>query len=86
MTVLLLPPRFFDDHADRELPTPEVLGRRGRSYVVALEDDRLRELFSDACYYAGSGGPDQPGLNGLRASARATRDTIAEAKGWAIIP
>ena len=50
--LIKLPKRFFDDHADRELPTPEVVSETARYYVVDRADPALPELLSDADYYS----------------------------------
>jgi len=72
-----LPKSFFDDHAARELPTPEVIRETRAHYIVSKDDLALPELLSDARYY--SDGLDMA-PRGIVVSARATvRALIAEA-------
>jgi hypothetical protein len=58
-----IPTRFFDDHFDRDLPTPKY-ERAGKSYVVDTDDPDFAELVDDARFYTGARGPDAcpPGL------------------------
>lgn len=69
-STLRLPKTFFNDHAERDLPTPVVL-RETKSYVfVDAHDPAIRELINDAEYYAYPYGPN--GDEGLKKSAFAT--------------
>lgn len=71
MTHLLwIPKRFFDDHRDRDLPTPVVIRETARHYFIRADDPALPELQDDARYYAG---PDAPDMSpaGLSGAARA---------------
>jgi hypothetical protein len=77
-----LPPSFYEDHLERDLPTPEDVGN-AKSYVVIRADDpALPELLDDAEHYAHPWGPDAEGLSGLKASARATVRAIRDVLGW----
>jgi hypothetical protein len=77
-----LPPAFYDDHDERDLPTPEDVGN-AKSYVLVRADDpALRELLDDAEHYAHPYGPDGEGLGGLRSSAKATVRAIRDVIGW----
>ena len=67
--VIKVPAHFLDDHADRDLPTPAILKRCGRYYMVAIDDPALGELLSDARYYAWD---VDEAPRGLIMSARAT--------------
>ena len=71
--LIKLPKRFFDDHAERGLPTPEVIREYAHSYAVSINDPELSELLSDAEHYADA--VDQA-ERGLITSARATRRAI----------
>lgn len=47
-----LPWAFFQDHQDRDLPTPEPVRWNKKSVWVSLDDPNLDELLDDARYYA----------------------------------
>jgi hypothetical protein len=47
-----LPWGFFQDHQDRDLPTPEPVRWNKKSVWVSLDDPNLDELLDDAEYYA----------------------------------
>lgn len=82
MKTIKLPPAFYDDHDERDLPTPEDVGN-AKSYVLVRADDpALRELLDDAEHYAHPYGPDGEGLGGLRSSAKATVRAIRDVIGW----
>jgi hypothetical protein len=77
-----LPPAFYQDHDERDLPTPEGIGK-AKSYVLVRADDpALPELLNDAEFYAHPYGPDAEGLSGLKASAKATVRAIRDVTGW----
>lgn len=79
MNLIRLPQKFFTDHWERALPTPEVV-RETKSHVfVRADDPALPELLNDAEYYAHPNGPDADWLGGLKASARATVRAIKDA-------
>ena len=46
-----LPWAFFQDHEDRELPTPEPVRWNKKSVWVSLDDPNLDDLIEDAEYY-----------------------------------
>ena len=73
MITIRLPKQFFDDHWERELPTPAIIKQTRQHYYVAADDPALPELLDDADYYAGAYGPDAPWL---KSSARATVKAI----------
>ena len=75
--ILRLPRRFFDDHADRCLPTPAIVRQDDRHVWVRHDDPDLRELLEDATFYADPDGPDEVPA-GLKASARASVAAIQE--------
>ena len=70
-----LPPRFYDDHVDRELPSG-IEVKRTKNYVrVILDHAAYDDLLSDALYYVDAASDmlsGSPELLGLIASARAT--------------
>jgi hypothetical protein len=70
-----LPAAFFNDHAERELPTPKVLRENSRHVWVRSYDPALVELLNDARHYAHRDGPDEC-PRGLISSAKATVQTI----------
>jgi len=66
-----LPPKFYDDHTDRDLAGGIEI-RRTKTYVrVVLTYDEWAEIYSDASYYSEARFFDS-GYAGLCASARAT--------------
>lgn len=75
---ILLPVRFYDDHAERDLPTPVTLKRTGRHVTVALNDPALPELLADALHYADRDGPTagDPSYRGLKWSATITAEAL----------
>jgi hypothetical protein len=77
---LRLPKMFFQDHADRALPTPTVLRENARHVWVGLDDPDLPELLADAEHYAHPDGTDCEGLGGLVRSAKATVSAIRAAR------
>ena len=72
VSTLSLPAYFFDDHDERELPTPRVLHRTARTVTVAANDPNLAELLNDAGHYAAPDMHWASEYRGLVASARAT--------------
>lgn len=70
-----IPRVFFDDHAERELPTPEIVGRSLGRYVIRRDDPALPELINDAEYYAHPDGPDEA-PRGLKRAAQNLLDAL----------
>jgi len=70
-----LPTRFYDDHVARDLPAGQVVKHLARTTRVALTDDDLLEVLSDAEHYA-SLTPWDFNEAGLVASAAATARRI----------
>ena len=66
-----LPPRFYDDHVDRDLPGGTVVKRTKRLVTVEATEAELAEILSDARYYSEPGGPGDYDL-GIKSSAQAT--------------
>jgi hypothetical protein len=92
---LPLPPRFFDDHLDRGcedgLPEEErsvIVSASDKRVIASMTDAGIRELWSDADYYASEMGAE--GYIGLASSARATLRAIRAgyepAAGWRLDP
>jgi hypothetical protein len=50
--LIKLPARFFDDHEERELPTPHVVRRSARFVWINADDAALKDLVEDARWYA----------------------------------
>lgn len=76
-----LPPRFYDDYHDRDLPAPKVQRMQGVSYWVSVDDPRLQEFLDDAVFYAEPArdtGLDLDPL--LRRSAVTTRNRLQRAR------
>ena len=78
VSTLSLPAYFFDDHDERELPTPRVLHRTARTVTVAANDPNLAELLNDAGHYADPDMHWASEYRGLVASARATVRAISD--------
>lgn len=80
---LFLPPRFWDDHLDRECEEAAEIAEDDRTQeirrvsggvIVSMTEAGIRELWSDADYYASEMGAE--GQMGLASSARATLKAI----------
>jgi hypothetical protein len=74
--LIAVPAMFYDDHAQRGLPTPAEVDRKGRQVLILAEDPAVAELRDDAAYYADPFGPDML-PPGLRASAKRTVAALA---------
>ena len=80
-TVIIRIPRFFyDDHEERDLPTPPAIKANKRHVWIDLEHEDVHELLSDADFYGNSGGWDCG--TGLGNSARATIKAIKAHATW----
>jgi hypothetical protein len=80
MHEIRLPGVFMNDHADRELPSGDVVWGKGPTVLVRCDDATLREIESDARFYAGPDGPFaeySPSRNPIVRSARKTVAAIA---------
>lgn len=53
-----IPKVFFIDHAERDLPTPDILSETARHITICATDPSLPELMSDARHYADPRGTD----------------------------
>ena len=53
-----IPTRFFDDHHDRDLPSPAIVKVTKSHYHIAAADPNLDELRDDAEFYADPCGPE----------------------------
>lgn len=76
-----IPERFYTDHLERDLDTPEDIGDNARYAVVRSDDPALAELLNDAEHYAHPSGPDAAPA-GVVASAKATVRAIRDVIGW----
>lgn len=76
MTVTLrrvVPARFYDDHAGRDLPSGREVSRSGSKVTVDLDAEAYADLLADAAHYVSMGtAAFGPGMLGLVSSARAT--------------
>mgnify|MGYP000591868186 CR=1 FL=1 len=80
MTKLVtVPRRFFDDHAERDLDTPQIIEATKKGYTVRLDDPALPELLDDAEYYADMTGRMERHVFGICMSAKATAKAIRAA-------
>lgn len=71
MKQIRIPRRFFDDHSERELPTPVIVRQTARHVWIHAEDSALPELLNDAQYYADKFGPECYGEPHIKPAARA---------------
>lgn len=64
MSQVRISKRFFDDHQERDLPTPVVIKETARYYIIDSADPAFQDLLDDAMHYADANGPDDlpPGL------------------------
>lgn len=68
-----LPHAFYNDHADRALPSGRIERQTKAHLYVALDGPAFRDLWSDAKHYAWLGTAELgQGFFGLVSSARAT--------------
>lgn len=77
--VYKLPPKFWWDHTERDLPeqgSSELVRETKNAVFVKMDADALADLRSDADYYSDSVTAYQMGMPGLAASARATLRAI----------
>lgn len=59
MRVIAVPPAFYDDHIERDLPaSPVIRTVRGR-YEIDADHPDFAELLDDAQHYAHPNGPDE---------------------------
>ena len=79
MKTINLPPKFFFDHQERDLPTPAAIKVSQRAVKIDANDPDLPELLSDARYYAEEMEADDSFMRGLIASAKATVKAIKKA-------
>lgn len=69
-----IPQTFFDDHQERDLPTPWVQHNTKQHYWILPTDPALGELVNDAEHYASPYGPETPWL---RTAAKALLKAIS---------
>ena len=70
-----IPRAFFDDHEERDLPTPVVQHRTKNGILIRRDDPAVPELINDAEHYANDGCDCSPAL---RMSARWTLTALKE--------
>ena len=70
MSLIKIPKRFLDDHAERDLDTPEVVRHTKTHYWIKGDDPAIPELLSDADWYTDPHGPGEM-CPGLRVAAHA---------------
>lgn len=68
-----IPWKFYIDHYERGLPTPEEVKTTNAHVFIRADDPSLESLRADAEFYCDRFGPDAPWL---KASARATLAAI----------
>lgn len=84
MPTYRLPPRFYDDHVERDCAAGVLVRRTSRAVYVDLDQASLDDLHSDAVYYSGLGAEagfggnfDNPWEQAIIASAQATVAALA---------
>lgn len=80
-----IPDRFYIDHMERSLPTPEDVGSFKNHVLIRTDDPALPELLNDAEHYAVM--TERRGRydcmpRGIVASAAATVRAIRNVIGW----
>jgi len=75
--LIRLPWKFYIDHFERGLPTPDDVKSTDRHVYVSADDPNLNSLWADAEYYAHKFGPDL--CPSIKASAKATLAAISKA-------
>ncbi len=73
-----LPPRFYEDHIDRDLPGGVAFKLTRKLVSIEIDEDELAELLSDAHHYSSFAQNGSEYL-GLQSSARATVKRITKA-------
>jgi hypothetical protein len=74
MARISLPRKFYFDHSERDLPTPEMVQSNKAAIIVDDADPALPDLLEDAEYYASDAMDQLP--PGLKSSAKATVNAI----------
>ena len=79
--LIKIPQRFFQDHAERDLDTPEIIKMTSTHYWIKSDDPHITELYQDAKFYAKPWIDSVPGdgLWGIVVSARATKKALDKA-------
>jgi hypothetical protein len=78
MSTYRVPPTFYDDHVDRDLPAGTVIRRNKKFVYVDLTADELADLRSDAAYYADAlDNGEFTDDDWLRSVARSAQSTVA---------
>ena len=74
-----IPTKFYCDHLERDLPTPEIVKSSRTHFWIDLNDSALGELLNDAEFYAEIAADMGSEYLGLASSARATAKAINKA-------
>lgn len=72
--LIRIPWKFYIDHYERGLPTPNDVKSTDRHVYISADDPHLNSLWSDAEFYAHKFGPDL--CPSIKASAKATLAAI----------
>ena len=59
MAIIKIPQGFYNDHCERDLPTPEIVKSTKQHYWINTEDPNFAELISDARHYSDPLGWDE---------------------------
>jgi len=78
--IVRLPPAFWFDHRDRDLPSGRIVKQAKRYIDVEVTPAELAEILSDARFYATSASEYNADYPGLVSSARATVRSIEKIK------
>lgn len=60
--LIKIPKRFYDDHKERDLPSPAIVKRTKNNYWIDTVDGALPDLVADAKFYMHRDGPDYAAL------------------------
>lgn len=74
---LSIPPKFWNDHADRCAERDISTVKKGKRVLVELTGDEVADLYSDAIHYSDASDFDWEDARAMSISARATVKAIA---------
>ena len=77
--VIKITKRFYQDHVERDLPAPPIVKQSNRHIWIDASSEYLKDLMSDASFYADPASYDAEfgsHLSALVRSARATLNAI----------
>lgn len=75
--LIRIPWKFYLDHYERGLPTPDEVRTTKAHVYISADDPHLNSLWDDASHYAHEFGPDN--CPTITASAKATLNAINKA-------